>query len=43
MIDKKNSHNNPTIKDIDLLNFSRSVLKVNISNHILSTYDEQID
>ena len=43
MIDKKNNHNNPTIKDIDLLNFSRSVLKVNISNHILSTYDEQID
>lgn len=43
MIDKKNNHNNPSIKDIDLLNFSRAVLKVNISNHILSTYDEQID
>ena len=43
LINKVNNQNNPNIKDIDLLNYSRSVLKDNISKHILSTYEEQID
>ena len=37
---RKNNINNPEIKDIDLLKFSRTVLKDKLTKHILSTYEE---
>jgi hypothetical protein len=40
LINKKNNLNNHKIKDIDLLNFSRTVLKDKLTKHILSTYEE---
>ena len=35
-----NNINNQEIKDIDLLKYSRTVLKDKLTKHILSTYDE---
>ena len=39
-INRKNNINNPEIKDIDLLRYSRPVLKDKLTKHILSTYNE---
>ena len=35
-----NTHNNIEIKDVDLLKYSRTVLKNKITKHILSTYND---
>ena len=37
---RKDNLNSPEIKDIDLLKFSRNVLKDKLTKHILSTYEE---
>ena len=39
-INRKNNINNPEVKDIDLLNYSRKVLKDKLTKHVLSTYIE---
>ena len=39
-INRKNNVNNLEIKDIDLLNYSRKVLKDKLTKHVLSTYIE---
>ena len=39
-INRRNNKNNLEIQDIDLLKFSRKVLKDKLTKHILSTYDE---
>ena len=39
-INRRNNINNLDVQDIDLLKFSRKVLKDKLTKHILSTYDE---
>ena len=37
---KKDNPNNPEIEDIDLLRYSRTVLKDKLTKHILTGYTE---
>ena len=39
IINRRNNINNPEIRDIDLLQYSRTVLKDKITKHILSSYE----
>ena len=43
MMNKIDNPNNPDINDIDLLKYSRTVLKDKVSKYILSTYEELIN
>ena len=40
MINRRQNTNNNEIQDIDLLKFSRPVLKEKLTKHILSTYED---
>ncbi len=40
LINRNQNTNNTEIQDIDLLKFSRQVLKVKLTKHILSTYED---
>ena len=40
VINRSQNTNNNEIKDIDLLKFSRQVLKEKLTKHILSTYED---
>ena len=41
-MNKKDNPNNTNIKDIDLLQYSRTVLQDKLTKHILAGYEEQI-
>ena len=40
IINRKNNINNPEVNDIDFLKYSRTVLKNNLTKHILCSYED---